>query len=377
MRLTIQDKMSFNVAGAGTSRVYTDEGFLKVPGRVAKTGTQQYLRRELGLDGNPNDLVTVYRPPEEVFKQESLDGFKLADITYIHPKELVNSKNYKAATVGVVDGSGRQDGDFVVCDLLIKDADAIKNVESGISQLSAGYTAEYVPEKGVTADGIPYDFVQRDIKINHVAIVPVARAGQQARIFDNEPKGINMYKVTLDGGRTVEFDDEARALLVTDSIERLQKAVKDGEAKLQASQATIDAQKEKIDKLEKEDGETDDKIKEAVEKVSKTKDSAILVAGDKFTCDSVDVTEIQRSALAIVRPNIKWSDKDANYVSAAFDMAIEDAKSKPATVVNDQLTKLAADGAKQFAQVNDAAVSGDAYSKYKAEMSKSTRNGGQ
>ena len=49
-RVFVQDRQTYKT----THREYTDEGFLRAPGRVAKTGIQKYLRRELGLDGNPN-----------------------------------------------------------------------------------------------------------------------------------------------------------------------------------------------------------------------------------------------------------------------------------------------------------------------------------
>lgn len=371
MATFIQDRQTYKL----TAREYTPEGFLRVPGRVAKAGTQQYLRRELGLDGDPNSVVTVYRPPEEVFRDESLSTYHLADITYLHPAKLVDADTFKSTSAGVVDGAGRRDGDFVVCDLVIKDANAIKQIESGVAELSAGYTAEYIQESGVTADGVPYDYVQRDIKINHVAIVPTARAGRQARIFDNDPKGKSMQKVTLDSGRTVEIEDAAVALLVTDSIERLNTQIKAQADKLQAAQATIDAQREKIEEFEKEDEDGDRKIKEKVEKVTKTRDAALVVAGSGFTCDSVDPVEIQRAALAVARPNVAWADKDAAYVAAAFDMAVEFSKDKPAG--NPSHVKFAADAATQL-PTNDGKPTQDAYSAYKAAMLQPTKaRGGQ
>ena len=71
---------------------------------------------------------------------------------------------------------GVQDGECVKCDLLIKSADAVKAVQSGKCELSCGYTALYDSTPGVTEDGTPYEFIQRDIKINHVAIVSRGRS---------------------------------------------------------------------------------------------------------------------------------------------------------------------------------------------------------
>lgn len=340
MKLFIQDKATFKT----TARTYDTAGFLHVPGRVSKTGTQKYLRSELGLDGDPRDSVTVYRPPEEVFAADSLDSFGGADITVTHPGELVNAANYKKTSVGFIKGSGRQDGDFVTADLVVKDADAIKMIEErGYVELSAGYTAEYEHAPGTLDDGTQYDYVQRNIRINHAALLPAgaARAGRQARIFDNQPKGNTMSKITLDSGRSVEIQDEATAALVSDYIERLKAQVTDAATASDKQQATIDGQAEQITKLQAETA--DAAVTERMKAVMDARTKAEKVAPGT-TFDSINPVEIQRQALAKARPAVDWADKSEAYVQAAFDMAAE----QTATVDNnaDQKRKLAEDGAK-------------------------------
>lgn len=100
MKIFVQDKSVFKT----TARTYDEAGFLHVPGRVSKTGTQKYLRKELGLDGDPNASVTVYRPADEVFSEDSLASFDGADITVMHPGELVNAENYRKTSVGLIRG---------------------------------------------------------------------------------------------------------------------------------------------------------------------------------------------------------------------------------------------------------------------------------
>ncbi|MGO3890091.1 MAG: DUF2213 domain-containing protein [Paenalcaligenes sp.] len=321
-KIFIQDKATFKA----TARTYTDAGFLLVPGRASKTGTQQYLRRELELDGDPNAVVTVYRPPEEVFDADSLASFDGADITVLHPDELVNAKNYKSTSVGFIKGAGVQDGDFVTVNLIIKDADAIKMAEErGFVELSAGYTAEYEHAPGVTKDGVSYEYVQRGARINHVALLPAgaARAGRQARIFDNQAKGNTMSKITLDSGRSVEIQDEATAALVSDYIERLLKQVTDSSAELDKRQATIDGQAEQITTLKIET--SDEAVSARVTAVIDAQTKAGKVAPEA-TCDSLNPVEIQRAALAKARPTIDWAGKSDAYVQAAFDMAVEQAE---------------------------------------------------
>lgn len=313
-RLTVFDRVSHRI----THREYTDEGFLKVPGRVARTGIQEYLARELGLDGDPNRIVRVYRPEDEVFNDSSLGTYDGATVTNDHPKDLVTAKNYKAVSVGEVRGPGRRDGDFVVCDLIIKDQKTIDDINAGKCELSAGYTAEYVHGPGVTADGQDYEYTQRNIIINHQAVVTKARAGGIARVFDHNPGGNTMpVLITTDSGRSVDVADPANAQVVADSFDRLLKRATDAESKADKAQATADKAAEDMAEARKASG--DEAITARVKAISATQALARKVAGDGFTCDSLDVIEIKRAALAVALPKRDWSDKSAGYVEAAFD----------------------------------------------------------
>jgi hypothetical protein len=314
MKCTVFDRAGYRI----TQREYTDEGFLKVPGRVARTGIQEYLARELGLDGDPMRVVRVYRPEEEVFADASLSTYDASAVTNNHPHGLVTAANYKGLTVGVVRGSGRRDGDFVVCDLIVKDKATIDDITSGKCELSAGYTAVYDDTPGVTDDGQEYHYIQRDIRINHVAVVDRARAGANARFFDHNPGGNTMpVLITTDSGRSVDVADPANAQVVADSFDRLLKRATDAESKADKAQATADKAAE--DLVEARKASSDVAIGERVKAISTTQALARKVAGDGFTCDSLDVIEIKRAALAVALPKRDWSDKSAGYVECAFD----------------------------------------------------------
>lgn len=326
MQVTVFDRSTYKI----TDREYMDNGFLKVPGRVARTGIQEYLACELGLDGDPMRIIKVMRPAEEVFNQDSLSSYKGADVTIEHPSGFVDAATYNQISKGTT-LEAIQDGDFVRADLIVKSKDAISAVESGKVQLSAGYTAVY----DEAPDGADYDYIQRNIRINHVAIVDRARAGAQARLFDNLPfnnklEQKTMIKVALDSGRSVEIEDGAVATLVQDSFERLTTRAEDAEGKIEKLQSTSDAQSEKITKLESDlkaanDGEA---IKAKIAELASVKDSALNIAGKAFTCDSVDTMEIKRAALAVVRDSIVWADKSDDYVNVAFEFADMDKDKK-------------------------------------------------
>lgn len=317
MKITVSDRTPLNVS----QREYTDEGFLKAPARTARTGIQQYLASELGIsDRSPTDIVSVYRPADQVFNADSLASYDGVDITDDHPSEMVNADNYKELTVGHVSGPAVQDGDYVKANLIVKDAEAIKLVESGKAQLSAGYTAEYVNSPGTTSDGVDYEFIQSDIKINHVALVDSPRAGSMARIFDNQMEN-PMSKVTLDNGRAIELDEKDSAL-VQDSIDRLKETAKAATDAKDAIQAQLDSANEQLESLKA--ATSDEAIAARVAAVAKTLDSAKKIGGAEFSCDSVDPVEIKRAALELAMPKRDWSDKSAAYVEAAFDQKAEE-----------------------------------------------------
>lgn len=314
MKCTVFDRAGYRI----TQREYTDEGFLRVPGRVARTGIQEYLARELGLDGDPMRVVRVYRPEDEVFNDASLSTYDGATVTNDHPKDLVTAKNYKAVAVGEVRGAGRRDGEFVVCDLIIKDQKTIDDINSGKCELSAGYTAEYVHTPGLVIDGQECEYTQRNIIINHQAVVTRARAGGNARVFDHNPGGNTMpVLITTDSGRSVDVADPANAQVVADSFDRLLKRATDAESRADKAQATADKAAEDLAEARK--ASSDEAINARVVLIGNTQAMARKVAGDGFTCDSLDVIEIKRAALAVALPKRDWSDKSAGYVEAAFD----------------------------------------------------------
>lgn len=320
MKVTVYDRSSYRI----THREYTDEGFLRVPGHVARTGIQDYLARELELPGDPNRIVKVYRPPEEVFNADSLATYNGADITLNHPVGMVNAENYKIVSKGVSRGDGQKSDIFVQCDLIIKDAAAIKAVNSGKCELSAGYTAIYDETPGVTPDGEKYDYVQREIRINHIAIVDRGRAGALAKIFDNETTGGNTMPVliTTDSGRSVDVADPANAQVVADAFDRLLKRASTAEDSVQKIQAVADGAKEELAKAVLLS--SDSAISDRVAQIAKTGATARKIAGDSFKCESVDSTTIMRAALNSKFPTIDWAAKSDVYVQARFDMADEE-----------------------------------------------------
>jgi len=216
-----------------SSRKITDHGFLEAPAILARTGVQQYTRRELGItDGDPTSIIRLYRPADEVFNPESMSSFEANPITLNHPKgNRVAADNWRNVAVGDVHGV-HQSPDGMAGRVVIRDARAVKAVQQdGKTALSNGYTFTLDPTPGTTEDGQVYDGIQRNIRGNHVAIVDVARGGPICQIADSAGG---------DAGAT-EPKPTGRAAFV-DRMENAWNANKEESSKLSGRAAFIERQ---------------------------------------------------------------------------------------------------------------------------------------
>ena len=158
--------------------VKTPEGYLicyDVP--INRTGTQMYTAGELGLEGEPERPVTVYRLEEDVFSPAALASLEGKDITRGHPAEMLAAENQASYSKGHLEHV-RRDGDNTVADLIIKDPGLASDVESGVlREVSCGYYCRFEPY----LDG----YRQTNLVGNHVAVVPRGRAGHSVAIKDH------------------------------------------------------------------------------------------------------------------------------------------------------------------------------------------------
>ena len=181
--MIVRDRETHSIS----KREFTDQGYLRVPGKIARSGVQYYTARELDLtDRQPGEMVAVYRPPDEVFSDESLASYADVDTTMDHPHSFVSAESHKRHSVGHVTDRAKRVGDHVEAPIILKDKGAIARAEAGRVALSAGYKADLLPERGTTTDGEPYEFVQRNIRVNHIALVDNGRAGHEARLYDSD-----------------------------------------------------------------------------------------------------------------------------------------------------------------------------------------------
>lgn len=140
------------------------------------------------------------RLPEEVFAQESLASYKGKPVILTHEAGMIDSDNVQQEQIGTILSEGTQDGDNVRAQIIIHDA---RKLDYGLRELSLGYSLDLEEVPGEW-QGQPYDAIQRNIRVNHLALVEKARAGDSARLNidgedTQEEKGGNTMSKRKDG----------------------------------------------------------------------------------------------------------------------------------------------------------------------------------
>jgi hypothetical protein len=187
---------------------WTKEGYLIDHPVVTSTGIFEYqnpdgtTRRELRL-------------PEEVFDPASLASYKGKPVILTHEAGVVDKRNVDQEHIGTILSEGYQDGENVRAEIIIHDTDIMK--KSGLRELSLGYALDLDRTPGVWK-GQPYDAIQRNIRINHLALVEKARAGEKARLnidgFVRKLKGgkKNMANTNRNDGTPMTPEDLAATI---------------------------------------------------------------------------------------------------------------------------------------------------------------------
>lgn len=223
----------------------TPEGYLICYDvHIARIGTQEYLGSELGAE---EEVVVVNRPPEEVFKPSTIASFEGKPFTNDHPFELLDVSNTSIYEKGHLQNVRVSDDKiYLDADIMVKDEQTIKDIESGKREVSAGYNCDCVQDENG-------NWYQCNIIGNHVALVDKGRAGEKVRINDEkkEKKMANDKKNVL-GKLFKAFAKDAEPEEMLEAIKAVQKEDEEpegGEDKLAKLEAQIAELNAKIEKL--------------------------------------------------------------------------------------------------------------------------------
>lgn len=287
----------------------TDEGFIKDAPIIGRTGILEYRN----VDGT---IRREYRPPEEAFNADSLASIRGKPITLGH-HGWVSSANYREAKpVGTVISDGRQDGSNIRADVVIYSLDTEDR------ELSCGYQTELEETPGVTEDGQHYDAIQRNIRYNHLAIVPRGRAGNARlnmdgeQILDMEVK--SMSKIKLDNG--IEYDVPAE---VEVAMKAMTEKADEQKKEFDALSAKYDSATAEIEKLKQDAAKAEADFKAKFDEMVKTTIELRTIASKHGIekADEMSNDEIKKAVVAKVHPNLNLDGKSAEYIEVAFDLA--------------------------------------------------------
>ena len=354
---------------------FTKEGYLIDHPIVTRIGIFEYH--------NPDGSVRrEFRPPDEVFNPDSLASYAGKPVIVTHDAGYVNTENVTDEEIGTILEPGYQDGESVRAKIVIHDVDSMK--ESGLKELSLGYNLDIDNTPG-EYQGEHYDAIQRNIRINHLALVAEARAGDSARLNidgkdrdantlakgghamrhtrkDGEPISPDEYAKGIKGLQEQDGDDqtciedqkenkdgdnpetpEDKIKMVRDRRDRkdadedpktLEEAIKkigEQDKDIQTLLDSIDEIQAKND-LSKEntdgDDDTDDKEEMNADSVDKRirERVSILRVADRLNMDDVDNLsnlEIKKRVIKKVNPTVRLDGKSKGYIHYAFQYAVE------------------------------------------------------
>lgn len=330
----------------------TPEGYIRADAIVTRTGIFKYA--------NPDGTIrNELRHPDDVFASDSLQTLKSIPVTLDHPDSVfVTADNAKELSVGMTGENVHPDGKYLLCTLTITAKDAVEAIENGVRELSMGYFVDLMDENG-TYDGEEYQYRQKNIDYNHLAIVVKARAGSAARLNLDSTDAIqtnregermpNLTKITLDGIQYEASQEVINALQkVKDEAEKLRsiidnlKTVKlEGGIEGKAESPILDAVeklKGERDSLKQKLDETEKKINgDAINEAAKVRmkiinaGNAILDGETVKKLDEMSNIDIMKQIILACSPKEKQDglkavlDKASEaYIQARFDAIVED-----------------------------------------------------
>lgn len=151
---------------------------------LSKEGVFPYLGKQIDKSLIPDKIYWVYRPMSEISAPETVESFNAAPLIDEHEMIGEGWTRYDDRPAGgVVYNTHAKDGKLYG-DIRIYSEKLKDEIESGKKELSMGYECNYEPEKGVF-EGKQYDFVQRNLRGNHIALVNRGRMGSDVRVYDH------------------------------------------------------------------------------------------------------------------------------------------------------------------------------------------------
>lgn len=172
---------------------------------LSRIGVFPYLGSSIPGAPDPTKIYYVHRPAEELADPECIESFKL--IPWVDEHTMLGGDFTPAEQKGIQGIVGEdvyfRDG-FLRGNLKIFSSLLERLITSGKRELSCGYRCMYEAAPGVF-EGKAYDYVQRKIRGNHLALVDEGRMGPDVAVQD---KLDVTYTFTLDSKELLNMAEE-------------------------------------------------------------------------------------------------------------------------------------------------------------------------
>lgn len=252
-------QVSTSVCDAESFRIYDADGWPEIKENpITKVGIFQYSGSQISDALDPNQIFNVYRPAEELSRPETIESFKYKPLINEHAMLGSSKKGLTPAEEKGIEGVIGHDVKFdpksgmLVGNLKIYSESMSEAIDQdGKKELSAGYYCDFVPEKGIY-DGESYDFVQRNINGNHLALVWEGRSGPDVAVRDH-------MKFTCDTKELIMPDKEVKDVIVLDADESKTETQKEDKKAEDEANPDMFVRKEEVTDSDEEDDKKDSK----------------------------------------------------------------------------------------------------------------------
>lgn len=292
--------------------------------------------------------------PTELLSEVTVDSANSKPVTDNHPDELVTQVNASKYMKGFTATNAHVENDALKVDMTITDKSLINEINKGKQELSIGFETEVVPKKG-EYKGVSYDSVQRNIQINHVAVVEQGRAGHSVRLLgdsaemieqDVKKKGnkqMETTKVRLDGAdvtvaavdadKIIQLDadnaDKAKKIAELEAqiaekqkeLEGLKGEAEEEKKNADEAQAKADASEKELDNLKKK--YSGDAMEKAVNNRLTLVGKVKPYLGDSYDFNGKSDKQLKLDTITALDSSIDLQDKSDDYISAYFDAALQ------------------------------------------------------
>lgn len=169
-----------------SARTIDTNGWFEVKNNpLSRVGVFPYSGAQISKDLPPGEIFSVFRPPEELSAPEAMRSFHLQPLVDDH---AMLGEGFKPAEDHGVHGVIGQDVNFqddtLYGTVKVFSKTLADKIKKGKTELSLGYRCRYERAPGVY-NGQAYDYVQRGLRGNHVALVDQGRMGPDISVLDH------------------------------------------------------------------------------------------------------------------------------------------------------------------------------------------------